>query len=116
MMLYAKYGVLLRPENISGESLEVDVLSDPIGSTEVRTVSDGDIVLEVNVTNGATTGALWVVRDGSRWVLAPAQPAPGDLLVGLCPASDLLYQSGSLLVFAEDNSFVPANFGLLLSL
>jgi hypothetical protein len=116
-MLYAKYGVLLRPENISGESLDVDVLADTLGGTVVRQVQDGDIVLEVsNVGTGATTGALWIVRDGSRWVLAPSQPAPGDVLVSLCSVTDLAYQAGSLLVFAEDHSFVPANFGLIFGL
>lgn len=117
MILFARYGVLLRPENMSGESLDVDAFSSPLGATEARTVQQGDVVLEVvSGADGSSYGALWVVRDGARWQLAANQPVPGDLVVSTCPASDLLYQSGSVLVFASDGSFVPAGFGLLLAL
>jgi hypothetical protein len=117
MILFARYGVLLRPENINGDSLEVDVFSSPQGDTDVRVVDPGDVVLEVvSSDQGSSYGSLWVVRAGLRWQLAANQPVPGDLVVTTCPASDLLYQSGGIVVFASDGSFVPAGFGVMLAL
>ena len=78
-------------------------------------VREGDIVLEVELTDEGTRAALWVVHEGARWQLAPNQPTVGDLVVSICPVSDMVYQSGSVLVFAEDGTFVPASFGLILS-
>jgi hypothetical protein len=114
MILFSRYGVLLRPDNLSGVDLEVDAFAAVDGSTEPRRVREGDIVLEVEITAEGTRGALWVVHEGTRWQLAPNQPTVGDLVVSICPASDLLYQAGSVLVFAEDGTFVPASFGLLM--
>jgi hypothetical protein len=116
MFLFARYGVLLRAENLTGDSMTVDVFSDALGSTVSREVEEGDLVLEVQNTARGTTGAVWVVHNGRRWTLAGNQPTAGDVLVSVCPVSDLDYQAGSLLVFAEDDTFVPANLGLILAL
>lgn len=116
MILFARYGVLLRPENLTGTDLTVDVLTDPLGATEPRTARHGDIVMEVLLTDTGTRAALWIVHEDRHWSLAPNQPVAGDLVVATCPASDLLYQAGAVSVFCEDGTFVPVNFGLTLAL
>jgi hypothetical protein len=116
MFLFARYGVLLSPDNLAGLSLMVDVFASRDGQLEQRPVYEGDIVMDVQLAqDGRTTAALWNVHDGRPWSLASNQPAPGDVVVAICPSSDLPYQGGALAVFAIDDSFVAANLGVFLS-
>ena len=117
MILAVRYGVVLTPENLSGADMTVAAFSALDGSTEPRTVVDGDAVLDVVISpSGKTTGQVWIAVDGDDWLLAGTQPMAGDFVVGISPATDLLYQAGSLVVFATDGTFVPANFGVILAL
>lgn len=117
MILAVRYGAVLTPENLSGADMTVGAFSALDGSTEPRTVRNGDVVLNVGVSPaGRTTGQVWIAVDGDDWFLAGTQPTAGDIVVGLAPVADLPYQAGSMLVFAEDGSFTPANFGLSLAL
>jgi hypothetical protein len=117
MILAVRYGAVLTPENLSGADMTVAAFSALDGSTEPRTVADGDVVMAVNISpSGKTTAQVWIAVDGSDWLLAGTQPVAGDMVVGLAPVDDLAYQSGSLVVITADGSFVPANFGLMLAL
>jgi hypothetical protein len=107
------YGGILTTSNKAGTDLSIDAFSDINGNTTAVTVSAGDIVLEaiVDPVTLVTTGTLWLVNDGHPWIdITPNGQTPGVAMIAT--ASDVPYQTGTLIVWLAANRFVVANQSL----
>ena len=110
MIWSIKYGAVLTASNLNGSSLSVAVLSDTVGGTTNVTVEPGDVILNVYLEGGITTGETWVVKDGEPWVESGMLLSPGDGM--MATGTEVTYQTGSMIVFSEDGRFTAVNNGV----
>lgn len=112
-----RYGAFLSPENLSGESLEVQVFTSVEGGMAPRTLEEGDTVLSVTVLpDGDDLPDLMPVLydvDGGSLHISAFQPQVGDLIVATCSQDDVQHQAGSIAVVAENGTIIPAQYGLI---
>lgn len=112
-----RYTTTLTPENLDGSTLDVAVTAAADGSTVVRTLNEGDVVLDVAVSvdedqfPDLNVSLRQVV--GGMLLLVDDQPGPGDLIVSTCPQDDIDFAAGMVGVIDATGQLTPAQYGLL---
>lgn len=113
MIVPVKYSGFATEANLNGTDLQFPVVSDGAGGTTPTTVSQGDIVANIEIVDGNIFVVLFEVRDGNPWIEG-SQLSPGDLLITI--GSAVTYQQGLAGVILDNGSIGTINFQVILAL
>lgn len=112
MILPIKYPVFsLSPENLSGNDLSVQAVSDGAGGTTTVTVASGDYVGVLTASPGAISLVIFEVVAGGPWIEVAKQPETGDVVI--VTGTEVPFVFGSASVVNEDQALAPVNLGLI---
>lgn len=97
------YGFL--PEDLTGNTVEC-LLED--GSVVARQAKEGDTILGL-LRSDPRRGYLYINTGSASnsFTLAPVDLTVGDVIVAICPQSDLPQQAGNMTVVSLDGSIMP---------
>jgi len=113
MIIIAKYSGFATEDNLAGTDLDFPVVSDTLGGTTLTTVSEGDVVLNIEIVDGNIFVVLFEVHDGTPWTEG-SQLSPGDLLVLI--GTGVAYQQGLAGVVLDNGTIGTLNLQVMLGL